>query len=151
MSDSMRLRFMRSPFRHAIARRCSEQSCRLLMSGMANFVVLKGERLSTTKICDCIIFYRQKSCGVALVELKSSYSHPSAVAEKFANALEIAAAIHGKVGLDIKEHHLILLSKSHRNPIAHDLLAQIKIKAGGSTRRILLKKCGCRLSSIIVP
>ena len=116
---------------------------------MDEFVILKGELLSASKVCDCIIFYKQKSYGVAIVELKSSYSHARPISEKFANALKIATAISKKMQLNVESHHLILLSKNHRNPIASDILSEIKINANGSTYRLRLKKCGDNLLPII--
>lgn len=119
------------------------------MTGMGEFLVLKGEQLSTSRVCDCIIFYKQKSYGAALVELKSSYSHADAIIKKFSNTLKIAESISKKMKIDVKSQHLVLLSKNHRNPITNDLLGAIKIKSSGSTHRIHLNKCGDQLLTII--
>lgn len=119
------------------------------MTGVSEFLVLKGEELSTSRVCDCIVFYRHDSYGVALVELKSSYSHAGPIVEKFANTLKIVKGITKNIRLDIKSQHLILLSKNHRNPITSDLLAKIKISSNGAKHGIHLNKCGDSLLSII--
>lgn len=149
MSGKKKLQLVRASFKDAVVSSCCEHKCLLRMTGMGEFVILKGERLSTSKVCDCIIFYKQESYGVAIVELKSSYSHARPISEKFTNTLKIATEICKKMKLNVKSHHLILLSKNHRNPIASDILSEIKINPNGSTHRLRLKKCGDNLLPII--
>lgn len=119
------------------------------MTGIGEFLVLKGEQLSTSRVCDCIVFYKRSSYGAALVELKSSYSHTEEIAEKFTNTLKIVKSISKNMKINVKDQHLILLSKNHRNSIANYLLKEIKINSNGSTYRIYPRKCGDSLLSII--
>lgn len=149
MSGSNRLHLVRSTLGHAVISRCCEQNCLLRMTGICEFLVLKGEELSRSRVCDCIIFYRRGSYGVALVELKSSYSHAGPIAEKFTNTLKIVRKIAKNISLDVRSQHLVLLSKNHPNPIANDLLRGVKINSNGSMHRIRLNRCGDSLLSII--
>ena len=119
------------------------------MTGVDEFIVLKGERLSRSKVCDCIVFYGRKPYGVALVELKSSYSHAGPIVEKFTNTLKIVADLSEKTGLSLESQYLVLLSKNHRNAITSDLLNEVRITFSGVKRRIHLNKCGDCLLSII--
>ena len=149
MSGSSKLHLVRSTLGHAVINGCCEQNCLLRMTGIGEFMVLKGEELSRSRVCDCIIFYRQGSYGAALVELKSSYSHVGPITEKFTNTLKIVKKVAKNISLDVKSYHLVLLSKNHRNPIASDLLRGVKINSNGSMHRICLNRCGDSLLSII--
>lgn len=50
-------------FADAVVTRCSERNCTLRLSGLSDYVVLKGERVfKSLKVCDCIIFTFFEGC-----------------------------------------------------------------------------------------
>lgn len=49
-------------YNHAVIPSCCEQGCTLKLQGLRNYVILKGEKItSTEKICDCLIFHKKKN------------------------------------------------------------------------------------------
>lgn len=136
---------------HAMVRRCAQRNCRLVLDGLGNHVVLKGEFIcKDRKICDCIIFVQNRHVIIAIAELKSRVAHSVEILEKLRNGSEIA--------LDILEHcsqahvefefYHIVLAKSWSTS-EYRVITNRKIRVRGKKYSIIPKRCGCSLSDLI--
>ncbi|MGC8932751.1 MAG: hypothetical protein ACP5KE_09110 [Candidatus Methanodesulfokora sp.] len=136
---------------NAIIKHCSERSCELRLTGLNNYVILKGEKICRDKkMCDCIIFADRSPVLIGVVELKSRTADPDEVEEKLTNgsqmALDILERCCGRVDFRL---YPIVLSKSWR-PSEYILIAKKRIEIRGRKYRITLKSCGDELLAIIV-
>ena len=86
------LRRIHAAFGGAERRGCCEQGCRLVLGGMTDCVVLKGEDVAgDRRICDCLIIHAAIPPRVVLVELKGGGAKPGQIFEKFSNAADLVS------------------------------------------------------------
>lgn len=136
---------------YAIVKKCSESNCKLGLKNLSNFIILKGEKLTTNqKICDCIIYLQEKCVYVVLVELKSRTLHATEIIDKLTNGLIISQEIIKGVGLNISQIKFIpLLLSLSKNTSEYRVLTSKRIDFQGKKYKILLKKCGIILSEVL--
>lgn len=138
-------------YNHAVIPSCCEQGCTLKLQGLRNYVILKGEKItSTEKICDCLIFHKKRILDVVLVELKSNSIDTNSIIEKFCNATKHALQICSELSINTEiRMYLILLSKHYRSASAYAVLRDQQIKILGKMHKIRLKRCGASFVQII--
>lgn len=142
---------VKSKFTNAIITRCSEMGCRLKLDGLSNYVILKGERIcQDRRICDCIIFIRDDSIIIGIVELKSKTAHSSEIEEKLTNGSLIALKILERCcdnSVKFEFYHLVL-SKSWYSS-EYMVIISRKIRVRGKKYEIIPKRCGVSFSKVI--
>jgi hypothetical protein len=141
--------FLRREYEYAIIPSCSEQGCKLDLSGIRNKVILKGEKIRPTKkISDCLIF--TESTMIGIVELKGKTAHPTEVQEKLVNgslaALEILEECFENSTGVVFCH--IVLCKSW-SVSEHQVISHRKLKIRGKKYYIITKRCGARYDGIM--
>jgi len=108
---------IKTDFSNAVVASCSERSCKLRLNGLSNRVVLKGERTcQDRRICDCIIFIKDRCIIIGIVELKSKTIHSSEIVEKLTNGSEIALNILEECSdkrMKFDFYHLVLCKRWH--------------------------------------
>jgi hypothetical protein len=107
---------IKGDFGREIVNQCSERSCKLKLTGLSDYVILKGERIcNNRKICDCIIFTMgDEYIVIGVVELKSRTAHSSEIEEKLTNGSEVALNILEKCNdehLKFDFYHTVLSKK----------------------------------------
>ena len=146
------IKFIKDNYPDKIIKHCKESGCELSLVGIRNHIMLKGEKLSNEMVCDCIIFKKNNTLVIGLVELKSKTLHVRDIYKKLVNGAKIATSILSKYKKAIEEIKLIpvVLHKSI-DPMETRELGQKKytIKHGGQNLYIRSRKCGTRFSELI--
>lgn len=146
----MLLNKIKTTYSEAIISCCNER-CKLYFDEKKNRVMLKGELLVQNrpeKICDCIIFQDDKT--ISMVELKSKLLNVNKIIAKFENSgKQSACIINSFTHDDDFRMYFILLAKSYKNFIAHEILGKKRININGKKHPIFLGKCKCSLEGII--
>jgi len=94
---------------------CAEKECKLRLTGLDNYVILKGEKIcKDRKICDHIIFVGNDLILIIVVEFKSRNARPREIEEKLVNCSRAAVDILEKrVGVDsppkFEFYHLVVV------------------------------------------
>lgn len=138
-------------FSYAVIGCCSEKNCELVLKGLNNYVVLKGEKLlPDRKSCDCIIFESDNYFIIGIVELKSKTVHASDILEKLSNSsippLKILEQCD-ESNLDFQFYPIVLAKKWH--PSEFKVLSNKRITIRGKKYSIILKRCGIFFTQII--
>lgn len=142
---------VKSRFNDAVAQECSEMGCTLNLYNFGEAVVLKGERVcSTRKMCDCIIFAEKEGkTVVCAVELKSRAADAEEVAEKLANGAEASLEVLRECGGAANPSlYLIVLAKSWRRP-EYSVITRKSIAVRGRKLKVIPARCGASLSEIV--
>lgn len=135
-------------FPGSIVKKCSEQSCSLNMRGIPHRIIVKGEKASINKICDCIIFLEtDEQIKLCLIELKSKNLHVDAIPEKFRNGAHIAFHIFEECNIDTPHPLFLVLHKSARVPEYRNLSSK-RVYINGKREPIRIKRCGSSLSKL---
>jgi len=99
----------------AVVSHCSEKGCTLKLTGLSNFVILKGEKLSKNrKICDHVIFIGNDRTIIVIVEFKSRNARPSEIEKKFTNCSTAALDILEKCDSPQYEFYHIVIVRNWR-------------------------------------
>jgi len=88
------IEWIKASYAEGIVKRCSEEGCRLKLTGVRDRVILNGEKVvSQGKKADYVIFWAQNAFIVAVIELKSTPSDISKIRSQleacFRKAVEI--------------------------------------------------------------
>ena len=136
-------------FPGSIVDRCSEQSCSLNLRKIPHRIIVKGERASEEKICDCIIFLEtDDEIKLCLTELKSKNLHVDAIPEKFRNGVCIAFRIFEECDITTPHPLFLVLHKSARAP-EYRKLSSKRVYMNGKGEPIRIKRCGSSLSELL--
>lgn len=121
---------------------CCENNCKLCISNIKNYRILKGDLLvSSEKMCDCMIFRNDKK--IILVELKTTKFNAYKVIEQLTNAGKKALSItSGCGGKNFTIYYLLVVKKRFRNNIQLEILLRHRINING--KKYIIKKCRCR-------
>jgi len=142
---------IRKNYHYAIVSGCSDKRCKLNLSDLKNFLVLKGEKLrGYQKISDCIIFIVKSTVIIGIVELKGKTVHVGDIINKLSNASKIALGILQRCDPKNKKYnfyHIVLAEKWHSS--AYRVVTTRKIEVRGEKYNIIPKECGIHFSNII--
>ena len=129
--------------------RCAEKGCTINLEGISNYTSLKGEKLTTDAICDCLIFDNRGGLTVSLIELKSRSLDVEHIKKKFENSTNETLNILEQIGVSkVPDFVFALLAKSYKNHSTFVMLKNIKIMLKNRKYPIRLKKCGDSLESL---
>ena len=142
---------IKEDYGYALRSECSENKCSLMLDGLSNHIVLKGDAISQdVKMCDCIIFVVDGSTIIGIVELKSKSPDSSEIVEKFNRSTETALAIFEKYGdrrTEFRFCYLALARKWKTPELNH--IKRNKITVKGKQYSINTKRCGVSFSDVI--
>lgn len=130
-------------FGKAVINKCCEKNCKLGLEGIFNYVVMKGEKVTRQKICDCIIVHDASPPRIILVELKSGGVRFEQVIEKFTNGLHLMLqfdrAIFGNRRYNV---NMLLLVKRRLPRTFYSRIRSHKFKLRGEKYSIMTLRCG---------
>jgi len=131
--------------------RCREGKCSLLLEGIGDFLLLKGDVVRTdVKMCDCIIFLDSPSPTIVLAELKGKTVHASEAQEKIQNAAAVAAEITAKCETFRSCSRLLALVLARKWTVsAQKVLGRLRVTFAGRRYRIHHARCGKALSCLL--
>ncbi|MHA1610160.1 MAG: hypothetical protein ACTSUJ_09220 [Candidatus Njordarchaeales archaeon] len=147
------IQLIKNKYDHAVIYYCKERGCELKLTGLNEYIILKGEKLcQSEKVCDCIIFAQKllEDVTIGLIELKSRTAHFQEIEEKLAGGARLALRILDEISIRRLNVGLypIVLAKSWRIH-EYQILINRRIKVGGKQYRIIPKKCGSSLLKIL--
>ena len=141
------LKHLKTQYSHAVQKRCEEEGCKINLSDLKEYIILKGEELNPQKtICDCIIFLKRKTLIVGVVELKSGTTHASEVVNQLKSGLEFV--FKNMKGSAVDKVRVIVLAKKWKKS-EYNKITKTKIEIYGKKYPILPKRCGTYFSEII--
>ena len=144
------LRRIHASFGGAERRGCCERGCRLVLGGITDCVVLKGEDIvGDRRICDCVIIHAGIPLRVLLVELKSGGAKPSQIFEKFSNAADLVSQM-GRRLFDGEEYDvgILLLVGRRRRQSLYDTCRTREFVVGGKKHAVQVLPCGTHLADV---
>ena len=146
--DDLRQR-TRDVFGCAIHAACCERGCKLGLTGIFNYVVIKGEDVAkNSRACDCIIIHGTDPPSVSLVELKSGNVKNTQVMEKFLSSADIIPRVVRDVfGSKKYKLGLLLLVKHRKRQSFYRFWRTQKFKIMGERYSMQILPCGSELAS----
>jgi hypothetical protein len=145
------LKCIAKEFNHAVIKTCSDAGCTLKLSGLKDYIVLKGEVVYQNQpVCDCIIFVEHKKLLAGVVELKSKTVDVSKVRLQLANGLKIVFKAFNKCGIEPEQFKcfVVVLAKKWRKS-EYNVIKSKKVEFQGRKYYILPKRCGVSFAEII--
>lgn len=148
------LKCIESQYQYAVTKRCAEAGCKLDLSDLKGYVLLKGETLNPNQsMCDCLIFLMKNSVLiVGVVELKSKTVNLSQVISQLANGIKCAFEAINECRGDWQAAKLYVAVLANR--WSASVLKTLKnrynsrIEFHGEKFPILTRGCGTRFSEI---
>ncbi len=149
------LKCLKSLYQDAAEEKCDEAYCKVDLSGLNEYVLLKGERLCPDQpMCDCIIFLMKNHLLiVGVVELKSKTVRLTQVISQLTGgircAFEAIRECRGDWGA--AKLHVLVLAKRWKTSVLKTLKNSYKsrIEFQGKHHYVLTRRCGIRFSDII--
>lgn len=141
---------IKSKWYEAVVPHCSERGCKLILTGLVNYAILKGEKICKgRKICDHIIFVGNDLVTIVLVEFKSRNARPSEIEKKLVNCSMAALNILEKLGsLPKYEFYHIVIVKNWR-PHEYRKIVNMNLTVKGKRYSIIPKTKKVFLSELI--
>jgi hypothetical protein len=140
-------------YHHAVTKECSDAGCKLKLSDLKDYVVLKGEAVFKDQpVCDCIIFVNNAISLVGVVELKSKTVDVSKVRQQLTNGLKFAIEVVKKYGVNPEQfrYYVIVMAKKWRKSELDVIKSKSRrIEFQGKKYPILTKRCGISFSYIV--
>lgn len=139
---------IRDVFECAVHTTCCERGCRLGLTGIFNYVVIKGEDVSkNNRACDCIVIHGADPLRVTLVELKSGNVKNTQVMEKFLSSADIIPRLKRDVfGSKKYKLQLLLLIKHRKRRSFYRFWRTHKFKIMGERCSLRVLPCGSKLA-----
>ena len=145
------LQCIEKKFNFAVIKTCKDAGCKLNLSGLQDFIVLKGEKIYKDQpVCDCIIFVKHQRLIAGVVELKSKTVDVSKVREQLTGGLRIVSDALQRCGIDASsvKCYVVVFAKKWRKS-EFKVITSSRIKFRGKNLPILPKRCGDSFVAII--
>lgn len=147
---------IRQNFGECITRSCREKKCSLCLEGMnaALLAIINGTKYQEKKnfqekLCDRIIFSKERGLILAAVELKGGKSvNISEARNQIQNGLRVAKEILGNCS--VSDWHPVLVYRGRMNTYETKLLQNKPVRFQGTPKNVIKRNCGSNLNDILL-
>ena len=134
-----------------ITSKCEKEGCCIGFRGMSRHICLKGEKLSKSPICDCLLFYANNDLTTAAIELKSGSFELNKVIEQLSNGSQNILMVLRDCRISASEvefYPILMHKKGPNNSSEKKKLSRTKIVFNRIKYSLLLHKCGTEFLEI---
>jgi hypothetical protein len=139
-------------YNKCIRQRCEEEGCRIGFRGMPKHICLKGEKLTTKSICDCLLFYLENNEFIsAAIELKSGSWGLAEISEQLSNGSQMIEKMLDQCDIEIDNtgfYPILMHIKGPQNTSEKKKFRQTKIKFKHIQYSLLPHRCGTEFLEI---